>query len=538
MSLELRPYQNDAVSSVFNYFANNGGNPLVLMPTGTGKSIVIAKLVHSVLQHQPTHRFIMATHVKELIKQNAEKLDLIMPGAPYGICSAGLKSKDFMQPVIYGGIATMRNDPMSFGRRDTLLVDEAHLISDRDEAMYIDFIRALKLINPFMKVVGFTATGYRMGMGLLTNGNIFTDVAYDITSMAEFNKLIAQGYLSLLITPRVAVQVDLAGIHTVKGEYKESELDERVSRILEASIQDTLKYASNRHSWLGFATSIETCERIAARYRELGAKAIAIHGGNKDFPLSQKECDERLADFKAGKYQIAINFNKLTTGFDHPPIDLIVMWRSSKSVPLWVQMLGRGTRPFEGDNVFPPKRNCLVLDFAGNTQRLGPINDPVIPRKKGEGGGEAPIKICDECGTYNHISARFCVGCGAPFEIAEKTTTAPSEHEVIRDAAPIFEEYKVSNCFYYRHHSKHSGLDSMRVLYYCDGNVCFEEYISIEGRGAARDRATQWWYQRSAEFCPTTIDDALKLTSHLRTPSKVLVHTNTKWPKIERCFYD
>jgi DNA repair protein RadD len=254
--------------------------------------------------------------------------------------------------------------------------------------------------------------------------------------------------------------------------------------------------------------------------------------------MSGKERDDRLEAFQAGKYQIAVNYNVLTTGFDHQPIDLIVMLRATKSVPLWVQMLGRGTRIFSGDNFFPPKRNCLVLDFAGNTKRLGPINDPVIPRAKGQAGGDAPVKICEECGTYNHISVRFCVGCGAEFSFAEKTQTKASDLEVIRDITPVYEEFDVEMCHYRRHHSKRSGLDSFCAMHYCKNGRVIEEYVAIEGKGRARERAVQWWAQRSPTWCPSTIEEALHTVTSLRVPSRILVQTNVDFPHIERCFYD
>lgn len=539
--LTLRYYQREAIDSIYNYFATMKGNPIVAMPTGTGKSVVIGGFAYEVLQRWPGQRLLMATHVKELISQNASKLQDIWPGAPYGIYSAGLKQRDVDHPIIYGGVASMVVNPALFGWRDLLLVDECHLIGKNDAAMYNLFIAGLRNINPKLKVVGFTATGYRQGMGYLTNGDLFTDFCYDITGMEAFNRLIVEGYLAMLISPRTEIGIDSRGVHTSStGDYVQHEAEAAAMRVTWEALNDAAKYKHNRHSWLVFAGGIEHAEATVQMLRALGISACAVHGGNKQHPMTSKQRDQNLADFKAGKYQACVNYNVLTTGFDHPPVDLIVVLRLTKSVVLWVQMLGRGTRPFHGNEIFPPKSNCLVLDYARNIEKLGPVNDPVIPRPKGQGAGEAPIKVCEECGGYNHISARFCVQCGNEFEFAVKIKKdADVINEPIRDMEPIYERFKVTRVMYRRHHSTHSGLDSLAAVYTVEGRLLpFTEYIPIESAGRARARAENWWSSRVATDCPLTINEALQQQSMLRTPTVLTVWTNIKYPEIVRVDYD
>lgn len=541
MGLELRYYQTEAINSIYNYFATNKGNPIVAMPTGTGKSVVIGGFAYSVLNQWPSQRLIMATHVKELVSQNANKLEQLWRGAPYGIYSAGLNQKDIDQPIIYGGIASMVKNPALFGHRDLMLVDECHLIGKNEAAIYNLFIQGLRNINPRMKVVGFTATGYRQGMGYLTNGDLFTDFCYDITGMEAFNRLIAEGYLAMLISPRTEIGINAAGVHTASnGDYVQKEAEAAAAKVTWAALQDAAKYRYNRHSWLVFAGGIEHAETIVQMLRSLGISAVAVHGGNKQFPMTGKQRDDNLAAFKAGKYQACVNYNVLTTGFDHPPVDMIVMLRLTKSVVLWVQMLGRGTRPFFGDNIFPPKQNCLVLDYARNIEKLGPINDPVIPRPKGQGAGEVPIKVCEHCGGYNHISARFCISCGEAFEFAVKIKKdADIENEPLRDITPVYDRFYVTSVYYYRHTSKQSGLDCLGVKYFVKDRVLpFTQYVFIEGVGRARQKAVEWWATRAPTECPQTITDALFQQSTLRIPTMLTVHTNVKYPEIVRFDYD
>ena len=194
---------------------------------------------------------------------------------------------------------------------------------------------------------------------------------------------------------------------------------------------------------------------------------------------------------------------------------------------LWVQMLGRGMR------MAPDKKNCLVLDFAGNTRRLGPINDPVIPRKKGAGRGDVPIKVCEACGTYNHIRVEFCIECGEQFTFEIKITPEAATSELLRSSMPIIEYFDVKRVVY----SKHLKIGSppiLRVSYYC-GLHAFHEYILLEHEAYASKRARDWWRERDATWpneLPITVDDALKMTNRLEMPRAIRVHVNARHPRI------
>jgi len=151
--IKLRPYQIDGLNAIWNYFQNGGtGNPCLAWPTGTGKSVVPAVFIESVMSIWPTQRFLMITHVKELIAQNYKALLKVWFNAPVGIYSAGLKSKDYVQSIIYGGIQSMYQFAQLFGHRDIIFIDEVHLLSQDDSSMYVTFLAAMKLINPHLKI--------------------------------------------------------------------------------------------------------------------------------------------------------------------------------------------------------------------------------------------------------------------------------------------------------------------------------------------------------------------------------------------------
>ena len=178
--IQLRYYQQEALDALYNYFlTGQRGNPLIGLPTGTGKSVLPAAFIQGVMKNWPNQRFLMVTHVKELIKQNADELLKVWGNAPLGIYSAGLKQKDTAHPIIFGGIQSMIKHPDWFGHRDIAFVDEAHLVSAEESSQYQTFFAFMKLINPNLKIIGMSATLYRMGMGMITENGLFTDVVYD-----------------------------------------------------------------------------------------------------------------------------------------------------------------------------------------------------------------------------------------------------------------------------------------------------------------------------------------------------------------------
>src|ERR1700748_112269 len=227
--ITLRPYQEDGIQAISDYFAHNTGNPVLAWPTGTGKSIVPAVFIHRVMQKWPLQRFMMATHVKELIDQNYREVLKAWPSAPIGINSAGLNRRDFIQPIIYGGVKSMYKMAEAFGHRDILFIDEAHLLNPDENSMYQVLIKGLKKVNPRLKVIGMSATPYRIGQGMITDGGLFTDICHDLCSMENFNKLLDDGYLSPLISPsRLETVIDVSNVGISGGEFIQSQLEHEV----------------------------------------------------------------------------------------------------------------------------------------------------------------------------------------------------------------------------------------------------------------------------------------------------------------------
>jgi DNA repair protein RadD len=542
--MKLRYYQENAVNSIFDYFSQNAGNPVIAMPTGTGKAFVIAAFLQRVLGMWARQRVMILTHVKELVEQDYAELMKIWPNAPAGVYSAGLNCKDIMFPIIFGGVASVANVAEAFGHRDLIIIDEAHLLSPKDDSMYQNIIARLKVINPYLKVIGLTATPYRLGQGMIIDEGLFTDICYDDCGMERFNQLVTEGFISPLIPKRTNFEIDVSGVGIVNDDFKKGELQFATDKeeITYAALQETLQFASARKSCLIFSSGVEHAEHVNEMLQSFGVPSGVVHS---KMPAAQR--DKTIELHKNGELWALVNNNVLTTGYNHKPIDLIVMLRATVSPGLWVQMLGRGTRPMyaEGFNLeslegrlaaiaASQKQNCLVMDFAGNTRRLGPINDPVKPRKKGKGGGEAPVRICDACGVYNHASARFCCYCGVEFQFKTKIVSFAGTDELIRSDAPVVEYFNVERIIYNSYNSaKNTTSPPMIKVEYYSGLQRFVEYVCPEhNKSYARKKYHDWWRQRHASEPPNTTAEALQLVSELRPPKRIRVWINKQYPEV------
>lgn len=527
MTYEPRWYLEEAIEKLFEYYSVerkliNGiperRNALICLPTGTGKSHLIAQFLMRAFQYSASTRAIMATHVKELIKQNRDRMLESWQGAPVGIYSAGLKRSDTLAPIIFGGIQSMAGKFPIFGFRDFLIIDEAHLLAD--EGRYMRFIEELLAKNPFLKIIGLTATPYRMGLGLMTNGNIFTDIIYNLCNIDGFSRLIAEGYLCLVVSKPTDTKLDVSGVDMLQGDYNQKQLGEAVDKsdINSRVISEYLYYAASRRCGCVFASSIEHAEHLGEVLNNFGEDCVVLHSKQ-----SEVYNEKAMKAWKNGEVKHAVNMNMLTTGVDNPMLDIVADAQPTMSTGKHVQKYGRATRPFAG------KLNGLILDFAGNIARLGPINDPLIPRRKGEGSpGDAPVRICPSCGVYNHASVRVCINCGLLFDFSPILNSTASTQEVLRSDQPVVEEFDVSRVIYQAHTSKVSGKGSVKIVYYC-GLRTFFDWKTVEGKGFPTKQGRDWFRQVYGEpFDGMKNSDVLNMISYLRPPRRVKVWINKK----------
>ena len=522
--LTLRPYQEAAITAIYGYFQNHKGNPLVVIPTAGGKSLVMAAFIEGVLKAWPDQRILIVTHVRELIAQNHAEMIGLWPEAPAGIYSAGLGKREAQARILFAGIQSIHRRAQEVGHTDLVLIDEAHLIPGNSSTMYRRFLDELARINPALKVIGLTATPFRLDSGMLHEGKnaLFTDIAYE----APARDLIDAGYLSPLVSKQPATRFDVSKVGTRAGDFIQRDLAAAVDKeaITRAAVTEIIAHGRDRKSWLAFCSGVEHARHVAEEFVRQGITCRTIFG---DTPKDER--DAIIAAFKRGEIRALASMGVLTTGFNAPGVDLIALLRPTKSAGLYVQMVGRGTR------LAPGKENCLVLDFAGNVRRHGPI-DLVRPKRPGEGGGgEAPTKLCPECDSIIAPSAAECPDCGYVFpsrevKIAPTAATLP----VLSPKQQWLPVHGVS----YSRHDKLGGLPSLKVTYSC-GIKSYSEWVCIEHQGYARQKASEWWRKR-APGCPVplTVDQAISEAALLVRPSAISVRPSGRYVEVSGHRFD
>ncbi len=472
--LELREYQQRSIDQLYDWFKNHQGNPCLNLPTGSGKSIIIASLCKDALTNWPNTRIILLTHVKELIEQDTAQILNVWADAPIGIYSASVGVKKLGYPITVAGIQSIRNRAKEVGHIDLCIVDEAHLISHKSEGSYRKFIGALKDINPSLRVIGLTATPYRLGHGLITDKPAIFDDILEPTSIEE---LLAHGYLAPLRSKRPDNLLSTDGVNKRGGEFIEAELQRAVNK-KDQNLRvacEIIRYAEERKAWLIFCTGVKHAHAMAEILKNLDIPTACITG---DTPKNEREAI--IDNFKSGSLRAITNANVLTTGFDYPDIDLIAMCRPTLSPGLYVQMAGRGMR------VKSHTDHCLVLDFAGNVRTHGPITAVRPPDRKGQGHGEAPVKVCERCNEFVTLSTRICSACGWEFPAPEVKPLRLHNDDIMG----ISNTMKVRN-WIWRPYTSSSGKEMITVTYYSadDLTETVTEYLCLLHGGYAQEKA-------------------------------------------------
>lgn len=518
----LRPYQTHALNACWDYLRERDGNPALVLPTGAGKSPLMAAIASEAVQNW-NGRVAVLAHVQELVEQNSAKLRAFWPEAPMGVYAAGLKRRDRFDKILFCQIQSVAKRSNELGRFDLLLVDEAHRIPLKSEGMYRQFIDGCRRFNPNLRVIGLTATPYRLqGQAVPVCGpeNILTDIAYE----ARIPDLIADGFLSPLVS-KAGDRPDLSGVHVRGGEYIEAELARAMLPLVERTVSDLLLRAAGRRAGIVFAVNVAHAEAVLAELHKAGELAALVHGGT---PKAIRA--DLIGKFQYGNLRWMVNVNVLSEGFDAPHIDCVAMLRPTKSPGLYYQQVGRGFR------LAPGKVDCLVLDYAGNMLEHGPVDSirvrPARPRAaaKVETGR---AKQCPKCDALLPIATRECPECGHLF-----TSTDPVHLDRPVDAPVLSTErerlvntYTVNRVNYERW-AKPGKTPSMRVTYLC-GLRRISEWICIEHSGLARTKALNWWMRRAdGKPCPRTVDEALAGAHALRTPETIRVDETGKYPEI------
>ncbi|MCP4300829.1 MAG: DEAD/DEAH box helicase family protein, partial [Gammaproteobacteria bacterium] len=249
--MKLRSYQQSAVDAIFDSIRNRDDNPVAVLPTGAGKSVVLAKIASDAVDKWKGRVLVLA-HVKELLEQNADKVRRLCPGIPVGIYSAGLKKRDTNTPVLVAGIQSIYKRACELNPFDLIVVDEAHLISKSGDGMYRQFLADCKVINPHVRVIGLTATPFRLDSGMICAADHFLNhICYEI----GIKELIRDEYLCPLISKAGVNRADFGDLHVRAGEFVSDEVESLVSDpdLVTAACAELIDLTQDRKAVLIFA---------------------------------------------------------------------------------------------------------------------------------------------------------------------------------------------------------------------------------------------------------------------------------------------
>ncbi|MCC6228487.1 MAG: DEAD/DEAH box helicase [Phycisphaerales bacterium] len=499
--MQLRPYQSEAIAAVYEHLRTRDDNPCVVIPTGGGKTPVIAAICRDAVG-QWGGRVVLLAHVKELLEQAADKLRAIAPDVPMGIYSAGLKRKDLGYAVTVAGIQSIWKKACDLGPVDLIIVDEAHMVPAEDDGMYRQFIADAKVVNPNVRIIGLTATPYRLKSGsICAPENILNHICYEV----GIRELIVQGFLSPLKTKAGLQKISTDDLHVRAGEFVASEVEDLMDKegLVEGACTEIAQHTKDRSATLIFSSGIRHGQHIVDVLK-------ARHGIECGFVTGDTPDGVRaaiLGRFRSGELKYLCNVNVLTTGFDAPHIDCVALLRPTMSPGLYYQMVGRGFR------LHPGKTDCLVLDFGGNVLRHGPV-DAIRIATDDRGDGEAPAKECPNCQALIAAGYQTCPQCGHQFpEPNRQQHEAKASTEGILSGQTTREEHRVSETTYHVHYKRSdpSAPLTMRVEYRVGFNRFFREWVCFDHTGYARTKAEAWWRARSVEPLPGGTEEAVEM---------------------------
>lgn len=453
--MQLREYQARTIDRLMSWWSEHDGVPIVSVPTGGGKSVIIAELVRKLWEQWPDHhpRTVVIVPSKELAEQNAAKLRAMLPASlrvGYYSASMGQKSPD--ADVIVATIGSVYKAAHLLGNIKCVVIDECHRVNNAGTGQYRQFLSELARYCTF-RCVGYTATEYRGDGSWLTSGAkpFFTGIACKI----KMGELLDSGYLSPLVIPDQAVKtkISTSGVRTTNGDYNIGELSDVVGLDLPKVADEAVLLATNRKKWIAFTPAVINADALSDLLNERGIHAAVVCG---ETPADIRA--GRIEAFRRGELRCLVTVLALAVGFDVPDIDCIVWVRPTKSPVLYVQGAGRGLRIADG------KTNCLWLDFTDTTAEHGPI-DTVKGRTKGEKKEEtgAPVKRCHECGEAVPIGLPSCPACGTLFPVPPPPPVALSFAPVLSTAV---NSMRVKNWVWSVHTKKGTGKRMLKCVYY------------------------------------------------------------------------
>lgn len=539
--MRLRPYQSEALNSVLSAMRKERFI-LLQAATGAGKTILFSEIIRRCMTEYSMRVGVVA-HRELLVRQARDKLMAVWPegAGQVGIaCSSAEKRVDIEAPVIIGSPQTIVSRLGSMPPLHLVIIDECHRVPPRTEkSQYRTLLERLEGYYPKLRVLGVTATPYRLGHGFIYGDacrpgaeNWWTELQYSI-SIADLQE---QGFLVPYKAKESAdIDEDLKSVRTDKGEFNTVELSELMGRDIHigSAVSAYEQYGKDRAHVAVFAVSISHAQRLECAFRAQGISAACVHSG-----MSGMERRATLRAFERGEIRVVCNVGVLTEGWDCTAVDCMLMCRPTMSPALFVQMVGRGLRPHPG------KKDCLVLDLSGNFRRHGDPNNPIVDIPTGQRGKKRDnnaMKTCPECKNICQPNAPVCEECGFAFPasapVPERIINTNVCMKDVRFSPHIAEILQVSPPVA---HTSKAGNTMLKLTMLCALNerypftVC--HFLDLEGQASSygQSKARMLWRRLAGTEPPNTVEEAERRAGELHFPDTVELKQDGRYWKVAK----
>lgn len=524
--MKLWPYQKPALVKL-NADLQKNTEVLLQAIMGSGKTVIACALVERYF-HSTNRKFLILAHKQELVSQFEQtfRKKTSVPFYDIGICCASLKQWELGKRVTIGTVQTFVNQISDCPDYHFLIIDESHRVEIGTGSQYDQILESIRRANPKLRILGLTATPFRMGHGYTygkscAGKNLFPKLNYQI----KYSELKDSGYLMKLeaeIAINSRLPEDMASVMT-RGDYVIDQASDVMCRSyhLSTAVEGIREYCSDFHHICCFCCDIQHAELLAEK---LGEEATTIHS-----KLSDLERYGNMEAWKTGRKRIITSVNILVEGFDWPELDCLVMARPTLSPVLFLQGIGRVLRISEG------KKRAFLLDLTENSLRFGTDLDNIrvtVPRSVSvrEKAERPKEKQCPKCDEWTHVARMFCPNCNFEFNLRayEDSKEKPETKNVVF-GEPV--EWEVNKVTWGRHTPKSGKPDSLRVKYH-NKNMFFSEicstYLCFDHGGYATTVARKWWEEHTydhADDIPSSVDEALEM---IETVIKPIVSIVTK----------
>lgn len=514
--ISLRDYQKEAVITAIDEMRKEQ-SALVVGSTGLGKTEVIFGTIKRILELNPQIKFIILVNKVDLLKQTIKRLEKAIPHVAVGAYCGSVNQKNLHAQIIVASIQSLSNTMIM---TDVIIVDETHAVNS-DSGQYIDFINNCFQLNRLTKVFALTATPFRNDGHIYGEGKLFKRICFQ----RGLKWSIDNGFL---VPPKLKYtkeQFDISNLKVKMGEYIGRELAELVDdkEKLNKQLDDALPKLSERKKVIWACASIKHCEDLTEALIERGEKASKYHS-------KQDKCEaqQELYSFENEDTKHLVFVTIVSEGYNHPPIDAIVLMRPTRSPRLAIQIIGRGLRPYS--TIDYTKNDCLVLDYGRVIENIGPLDNPniVVDKKNKKSEVTIAMRFCPLCYEYQPINQKYCIECDHEFEIQErdyqknlssKSTFAELLSKPIKSVATT---RLATHIKIYAHKAK-NGNNCFRIQYYCvepnQMKIC--EYFN-------RDNDA-FWARQSIRTRFTQLGASLiKLVSASKEPNELLWESDCK----------